>query len=60
MRRTVFSYLEPLVKQGNADAQFNLGKMYEERKGVPQDYKTAVKWFKRAAAQGYAGAPRHS
>ena len=46
----------PLAKQGNADAQFNLGLMYHEGQGVPQDYKTAVKWYKLAAEQGDANA----
>ena len=42
----------PLAKQGNADAQFNLGAMYHEGQGVIQDYKTAVKWYTLAAEQG--------
>ena len=28
--------------------------MYEEGHGVTQDYKTAIKWYKLAAEQGYA------
>ena len=46
----------PLAKQGNANAQFNLGLMYEKGQGVPQDYKTAVKWYRLAAEQGHANA----
>ena len=42
----------PLAKQGDADAQFNLGLMYDKGQGVPQDYKTAVKWYRLAAEQG--------
>ena len=30
--------------------------MYLLRWGVPQDYKTAVKWFRKAAEQGHAHA----
>jgi TPR repeat protein len=30
--------------------------MYEKGQGVPQDYKTAVKWYKLAAEQGDADA----
>ena len=45
---------EPLAKQGDADAQNNLGVMYEEGKGVSQDYETAVKWYTLAAEQGDA------
>ena len=48
----------PLAKQGNADAQYNLGGMYDNGQGVPQDYKTAVKWWKLAAEQGDADAQR--
>jgi TPR repeat protein len=46
----------PLAKQGNADAQFNLGLLYKNGWGVPQDDKTAVKWWKLAAEQGDSGA----
>jgi uncharacterized protein len=30
--------------------------MYDEGKGVPQDYAEAVKWYRRAAEQGHARA----
>ena len=30
--------------------------MYEKGHGVPQNYKTAVKWYRLAAEQGYADA----
>jgi TPR repeat protein len=43
----------PLAEQGDAFAQTNLGLMYSKGKGVPQDYKTAVKWYRLAAEQGY-------
>ena len=33
----------PLAKQGDAVAQFNLGLMYRNGNGVPQDYKTTAK-----------------
>lgn len=46
----------PLAQQGNARAQYNLGVMYDNGKGVPQDYKETVKWFRLAADQGNAGA----
>jgi hypothetical protein len=47
---------KPLAKQGNADAQFNLGHVYRRGHGVPKDYKTAVKWYRLAAEQGHAPA----
>jgi len=46
----------PLAEQGNADAQSNLGQMYDQGLGVSQDYKTAVKWYTLAAEQGNADA----
>ena len=46
----------PLAKQGNADAQNNLGVMYRHGMGVPQNDKTAVKWYRLAAEQGDADA----
>ena len=46
----------PLAEQGVADAQYNLGVMYGNGKGVPKDYETAVKWYRLAAKQGHASA----
>ena len=43
-----------LAKQGDASAQHNLGQLYYQGKGVPQDDKTAAKWFRLAAKQGDA------
>ncbi len=49
----------PLAKQGNAKAQHNLGVMYEIGEGVPQDFAEAVKWYRKAADQGWPE-PRRS
>ena len=46
----------PLAKQGDIRAQFNLGKIYFKGWGVPQDYKTAGKWYRLAAERGDARA----
>ena len=46
----------PLAEQGNARAQNNLGVMYENGKGVPQNIAEAVKWYRLAAEQGHGGA----
>ena len=43
---------KPLAEQGDSRAQFFLGLMYYNGKGVPQDYKEAVKWFSLSAEQG--------
>jgi TPR repeat protein len=42
------------AEQGDALAQFNLGVKYANGEGVPQDYKAAVKWYRKAAEQGHA------
>ena len=41
---------------GEASAQFNLGLMYTEGRGVPQDDAEAIAWYRRSAEQGHAGA----
>ena len=48
--------LLPLAEQGDANAQFRLGLMYRDGQSVLQDYKTALTWFKLAAAQEHADA----
>ena len=45
-----------LAEQGDANAQFNLGVMYANGKGVPKDASQAVTWFRKAAEQGDAKA----
>ena len=44
------------AKNGDAWAQFTLGIAYATGRGVPQDDKVAVKWYKKAAEQGHADA----
>jgi len=53
----------PFVKQGidlaadgDAEAQNILGAMYENGRGVPQDYAQAAAWYRKAAEQGLADA----
>ena len=41
---------------GSAAGQTNLGLMYVNGKGTPQDYTQAAKWFQLAAAQNNANA----
>src|SRR5258708_15290426 len=43
----------PLADQGDPAVQFNLGLLYLDCQGVPQDLDQAVKWFNRSAEQGY-------
>jgi TPR repeat protein len=46
----------PLAEQGGAAAEFNLGLMYLEGQGLPQDYALAAAWFNKSAEQDYAKA----
>jgi TPR repeat protein len=46
----------PLAEAGKADAQTNLGYMYDIGQGVLQDYAEAVRWYRLAADQGHASA----
>jgi hypothetical protein len=42
----------PLADKGDAEAQYRLGTLYAEGKGVEQSDATAMTWFLRAAEQG--------
>jgi TPR repeat protein len=44
----------PLAESGNASAQYSLGTLYAEGKGVAQNDATALTWFQKAAEQGNA------
>jgi len=46
----------PVAEDGDAPTQFNLGLLYVDGHGVPQDYAEAARWFRRAAEQGYTQA----
>ena len=48
----------PLAEQGDVDAQFILGYIYERGEGVPQNGAEAVKWYRKAAEQGDEDAKR--
>ncbi len=45
-----------LAKQGNANAQYNLGGLYAQGQGVLQDDSQAIKWFSLSAEQGHTKA----
>ena len=49
-----FKDLLPEAEKGNARAQFILGLLYKQGRGIPQDFKQAAKWFLKAAEQGNA------
>lgn len=48
-----------LAEQGNAEAQFEIGALYNfGEDGIQKDLREAVKWYKKSADQGYALAQR--
>jgi len=48
---TALSEWVPLANDGNTSAQYHLGIMYRNGKGVSKDYTEALKWFRLAAKQ---------
>ena len=51
-----FDETKALAEQGLATAQYNLGVMYADGDGVPENVTEAVKWYRKAADQGDAEA----
>ena len=56
---TALRLLRPIADQGDAFAQYNLGLMYANGQGVPQDYIQAHMWFNLATAQNDANAAKN-
>ena len=48
----------PLAAKGHADAQYNIGFLYEEGRGVPLDTVESAKWYRKAAELGHTQAQR--
>ena len=53
---TAFNIWLPLAEKNDAEAQRNIGVMYQQGLGVPQDAVQAATWYRRAAEGGYAPA----
>ncbi|TSA43924.1 hypothetical protein D4R49_01485 [bacterium] len=53
---TALRLWRPLANQGKAEAQFNIGLMYDGGLGVKEDRREAANWYRLAANQGYAAA----
>ena len=53
---TALKEFAPAAKQGNAEAELYLGKMYLLGQGVPKNQEEAVKWLKASGDQGNADA----
>lgn len=56
---TALQEWRPLAEQGNASAQFNLGRLYNFGLGVDENRSEAVRWYRLAAEQGNASAQDH-
>jgi len=41
-----------IAAKGDSTAEYSLGQMYEQGKGVDQDYQEAYKWYRLSAEQG--------
>ena len=46
-----FNKLRTEAEQGNPNAQWQLGRCYEEGTGTQQDYVKAIQWYKKATKQ---------
>lgn len=60
---TALRLLRSLAEKGNAEARSDLGTMYWNGLGVPQDYGEGSRWIRQAAGQECAPAqynPSHS
>ena len=51
-----FNEMKRLAEQGDTEAQYNLGRIYNKGEGVTKNYKEAFKWYSLAANQGDASA----
>lgn len=49
-------YWQRAAEHGIDDAQYQLGSLYTQGIGVPQDTDTAADWYEAAALQGHAPA----
>lgn len=48
--------LKPMAADGGAEAQFQLGRMFELGEGVEKSMAGAARWYNKAASQGHARA----
>lgn len=54
--KTRIPAIETAANNGNAEAQFQLGALYANGKGVTQDTEQAIRWLRAAAEQGWVAA----
>ena len=54
--RQVYDFQSKMAAQGSSKAQFTLGEMYENGRGVAKNYDTAIDWYNKAKSNGHADA----
>ena len=54
-----FDYVKALADKSDADAQLIVGYLYDLGEGVPENDAEAVKWYRKAAQQGYSDAQQN-
>lgn len=54
--RAAYDEWLPLAELGDAEAQYNLGVMYDQGASVEQDLARAASWYRKAAEQGFMDA----
>ena len=57
-REAITLYLEA-ADRGHVDAMDDLGSMFEQGRGIPKNFATALEWYERAAQLGHPGAMIH-
>jgi tetratricopeptide (TPR) repeat protein len=56
---TALRLWQPLAEAGDPRAENNLGLLYEKGLGVAANYEIVADWYRKAAAQGHAGAQKN-
>ncbi len=53
---TAIREFKPLAEKGDPKAQFHLGEIYGQGRGVKRDLEKAARWYRQAAMQGHTAA----
>lgn len=54
--KTAYQLARPAAENGQASAQYVMGRLYHDGLGLPQDFAKALHWYRRAVEQQYAPA----
>lgn len=54
--KTAAMWLEKSANDGDSEAQFTLGTIYQRGLGVEKNNTTAIMWYRKAANQGHRNA----